>query len=81
MNAQQFGNRPAFPHAAMTEQVTLPTQHPGLSVREIFAKDLTAAWVVALATRFAEEEAADEAVRLGGYTADALLSALAESQP
>jgi hypothetical protein len=37
MDAKQYGNRPAFPHAAMTEQVTVPTQHPGLTVRELFA--------------------------------------------
>lgn len=37
MDAKQYGNRPAFPHAAMTEQVTVPTQHPGITVRDLFA--------------------------------------------
>jgi hypothetical protein len=38
MDAKQYGSRPAFPHAAMTEQVTVPTQFPGMTVREEFAK-------------------------------------------
>ena len=38
MDAKQYGNRPAFPHAAMTEQVTVPTQHPGMTVRDELAK-------------------------------------------
>lgn len=38
MDAKQYGNRPAFPHAAMTEVVAVPTQHPGMTVREEFAK-------------------------------------------
>lgn len=36
MNAKQLGEQPAFPQTTMVESVAQPTQHPGITKRELF---------------------------------------------
>lgn len=68
---------PAFPLAR--HESILPDNH-GMSLRDYFASQQTAAWIIAFGMRYKEQGASDEsmisyAVEYGKRTADAMLEA------
>lgn len=76
---------PAFPHEADyirndSDGFDFKVEfHPGMSLRDYAAIKFAAAWIHALAERrgeggYSDEEAAEEAVRLGLIQADAMLA-------
>jgi hypothetical protein len=78
MDAKQYGSRPAFPHAAMTEQVTVPTQHPGLTVREIYIGFALQGLLAADHNQLVSTDAFDATHELAIKHADRLVARLAK---
>ncbi len=67
---------PAYPVTAVEGS---NSGYPGMTLRQHYASEQTAAWIVALSRRYGENGYADsqcfeEAVRLGFNTADAMLA-------
>lgn len=84
MSASDNGSAPAYPTDEEGQCGPATYHYSGLTKREAMAMHICVGWIVTLGQRYNQPGYDDEAMgveasRLAGYTADALLAALART--